>query len=145
MTECAPGVVRQPSVYLLASVFPTQSVVCGPLSCGLFPKAVQFDCRRALLPCVASVTETTIREVNNTTLGNHLVAGLGSLTRSSACLSLAPRVLLVGGLSSSFQLCFLCGEVLLRSPAEPRSAYARSLSLPFFRQVFEFQERWVSL
>ena len=145
MTESKPGVVRWPSVHLLSSIFRPQSVVCSPLSCGLFPKAVEFDCRRALLPCVAFVAETTICEANNKTLGDQLVAGLGSLTRSSAYLSLAPGVLLLGGLSSSFQLCFLCGEVLLRSPAEPRSAYARSLSLPFFRQVFEFQERWVSL
>ena len=30
------------------------------------------------------VAETTIREANNYIFGNHLVAGLGSLTRSSA-------------------------------------------------------------
>jgi len=57
MTECEPGVVGWPSVHLLSSIFPTQSVVCGPLSCGLFPKAVQFDYRRTLLPCVAFVAD----------------------------------------------------------------------------------------
>ena len=37
-------------------------------------------CRRALISFVA---ETTIREANSNIWGNHIVAGLGSLTRSS--------------------------------------------------------------
>ena len=53
MTASKPGVVKWPSVHLLSSIFRPQSVVCSPLSCGLFPKAVEFDCRRALTSFVA--------------------------------------------------------------------------------------------
>ena len=57
--------------------------------------AAQADWRLSQMQASFStfVAETTIREANIKAWGNHIVAGLGSLTHSSVSISLAPRVL----------------------------------------------------
>ena len=94
----------------------------------------------------AFVGETTIREANSNTWGNHLVAGLGSLTRSSAkALFVGTARAMVGVESSTLQPVLILSSRLdydFKQAANKRPLHATTDELIKHRFRIKEMRRW---